>query len=125
MFVWQPRQRTSNFHCEVFCYHAVSCSKVSVNKLVGIEVCHPISNLSCHLNHLLQSWRCLARILLSKIKKIKQVREKGKKRPISTLVLCCNKNPYLPLPGSQQLSATSPTGARKIQPRKPRRTDAS
>lgn len=47
------KKHTSDFHREIFCHHAVSRSKISVNKLVGVEVCHPVSNLSCHLNHLL------------------------------------------------------------------------
>lgn len=74
------KKHTSNFHCEIFCHHAVPCCKISVNKFVGVEVSHPISNLSCHLNHLLQSWRCLARITLSRIKKTKHVRGKEKKK---------------------------------------------
>lgn len=44
---------TSNFYCEVLSHHAVSSSQISVDKLVGIEVSHAISNLSSHLQHLL------------------------------------------------------------------------
>lgn len=34
--------------------HAVSSCQVPVHKLLGIQVCHAISNFCCHLNHLLQ-----------------------------------------------------------------------
>lgn len=61
-------KHTSNFHSEVFSHHAISCSKIPVNKFVGVEVSHAVCDLSCHLNHLLQSWRRLARVILSKIK---------------------------------------------------------
>lgn len=56
---------TSDFNCEVLSNHAVPGSQVSMDKLVGIEVCHPVRYLSSHLNHLLQRrQRLAARALL-------------------------------------------------------------
>lgn len=45
---------TSDLNSKVLGYHAVPGCQISVDKLVGVEVSHTISNLPCHLKHLLQ-----------------------------------------------------------------------
>lgn len=57
---------TSNFHSEIFTHHAVSGSKVSVDELLSVEVCHTICYLSSHLDHLLQDWRWTTWVILLK-----------------------------------------------------------
>lgn len=44
---------TSYFYSEVLRHHAVSGRQISVDKLVGVEVSHAISDLPGHLKHLL------------------------------------------------------------------------
>lgn len=48
------RVLTSDFNGKVFGHHAVPGCQVSVDKLVGVEVRHAVSDLPRHLKHLLQ-----------------------------------------------------------------------
>lgn len=58
--------RTSYFNSEVLPHHTVSRCQVSVNKLLCVEVCHAISYLRCHLDHLFQCRRRAARVILQR-----------------------------------------------------------
>lgn len=60
---------TSDFDSEIFGHHAVAGSKVSVDELVGIEVCHAVGDLARHLDHLAEAGRSEGWIILLEIKK--------------------------------------------------------
>lgn len=55
---------TSDFDGEIFSHHTVSRCQISMDEFLGIQISHAISNLSSHLNHLLESWRGTARVIL-------------------------------------------------------------
>lgn len=55
---------TSYLHSEVFSHHTVPGCQISMDKLVGVEVSHAVSDLTRHLKHLLQRRERQARPLL-------------------------------------------------------------
>lgn len=67
------QMRTPNFDSEVLSHHAVASSQVTVDKLVGVEVCHAVGNLSCHLDHLAQAGGGNCRVVLWRVGKRKEV----------------------------------------------------
>lgn len=58
------RKLTSYFDSEILSHHAVPGCQISVDKLLGVEVRHAVCDLSCHLDHLFQSRRRTARVVL-------------------------------------------------------------
>lgn len=55
---------TSYLNSEILSHHAVPGCQISMDKLVSVEVSHAISDLPCHLKHLLQGRERQARPLL-------------------------------------------------------------